>query len=140
MKLLTKVSAGFLLSFGFLFLMVSLSELPNLNDKDKNSQERLETRDAFLGGIAFGVPMLAGGGWMFWGLRQKHQKQLQDRLKSTFYRLIEENNGQITLLHFAKEAEITGEEAKLYLDTKAKEFNATFDINPDGGVHYRFHL
>lgn len=140
MKLFTKVSAGFLLSFGFLFLMVSLSELPNLDDKDKTSQERQEGSDAFLGGIAFGMPMLAGGGWIFWDLRQKHQKQLQDRLKSTFYRLIEEKNGQITLLQFAKEAEITGEEAKQYLDTKAKEFNATFDLNPDGGVYYRFHL
>ncbi|MFB2773480.1 hypothetical protein ACE1AT_30050 [Pelatocladus sp. BLCC-F211] len=73
-------------------------------------------------------------------MRKQHQKLLSDRLQSIFYRLLEEKSGTISVLSFAKEAQISGDEAKHYLDAKAKEFNATFDVNPQGGVYYHFHI
>ncbi|MDJ0737640.1 MAG: hypothetical protein QNJ47_26895 [Nostocaceae cyanobacterium] len=103
-------------------------------------EEKQEALSSILGGLILGTPSFAGGMWLVRGLRQQHQKQISDRLDSAFYSLIEQQNGQISLLIFAKEAQISGEEAKRYLDTKAKEFNATFDLNPAGGIYYHFHL
>ncbi|KOP25353.1 hypothetical protein AMR41_18330 [Hapalosiphon sp. MRB220] len=139
MKLIKKVSAGVLLTFGFLFLAIASVEILTYNQKP-TPQEKQEAADTMIGGFIFGLPAVAYGGWLVWSLRKQHKKLLSDRLQSTFYLLIEENSGTISVLSFAKQAEITGEEARQYLDAKAKEFNATFDVNPQGGVYYHFHM
>ncbi|WP_026732074.1 hypothetical protein [Fischerella sp. PCC 9605] len=139
MNLIKKISAGLLFSFGFFCLMLVAVETLTYNQK-QTQQEQTESVNGIFGGLAFGVPAVAYGGWLVWGMRQQHQKLLSDRLQSTFYRLLEENNGKISVLSFAKQAEINGDEAKRYLDAKAKEFNATFDINPQGGIYYYFHI
>ena len=140
MKLLTKMSVGSMLFLSFFFLMVSASALPDLQDKNSNSMEIREARENAFAGVALGVPLFAGAGYLLWGSRQQNQKQLRDRLQSTFYNLVEQNQGRISVLLFAKEANITGTEAKQYLDLKAKEFNALFDLSNEGGVYYYFHL
>lgn len=139
MKFIKKVSAGVLLSFGSIFLMISAVEILTYNQKP-TPQEQQKAADTIIGGLVFGLPAIAYGGWLVWSMRKQHQKLLSDRLQSTFYRLVEENSGTISVLSFAKQAEISGEEARQYLDAKAKEFNATFDINPQGGVYYHFHV
>ncbi|WP_315789356.1 hypothetical protein [Fischerella sp. JS2] len=139
MKFIKKISAGVLLSFGFMFVFAAAVEILTYEQK-QTPQEQQESVDGIIGGLAFGLPAIAYGGWLVWGMRQQHQKLLSDRLQSTFYRLVEENSGTISVLSFAKQAEISGEEARQYLDAKAKEFNATFDINPQGGVYYHFHV
>ncbi|MBF1988015.1 hypothetical protein [Fischerella thermalis] len=139
MKFIKKVSAGVLLSFGFIFLMISAVEILTYNQKP-TPQEQQKAADTIIGGLVFGLPAIAYGGWLVWSMRKQHQKLLSDRLQSTFYHMVEENSGTISLLSFAKQAEISGEEARQYLDAKAKEFNATFDINSQGGVYYHFHV
>ncbi|MBF2014569.1 MAG: hypothetical protein IGS23_05015 [Rivularia sp. T60_A2020_040] len=139
MKFLTKVSAGLLLSFSSILLMHVTVEALSTNNQDTQEQKQ-EIADKAFTGLALGLSGVGFGTWLILGLRQQHQKQLMSHLQSTFYRLVEEQRGQISLLRFAKEAEITGEEAKLFLDSKAKEFNATFDHSRDGGVYYHFHL
>ncbi|MCP6761691.1 MAG: hypothetical protein NHB32_23765 [Fischerella sp. CENA71] len=139
MKFIKQLSAGVLLSFGFIFLMIATVEILTYNQKP-TPQEQQEARDTMMGGLVFGLPAVAYGGWLVWNLRKQNQKLLSDRLQSTFYRLLEENSGTISVLSFAKESQISGEEAKHYLDAKAKEFNATFDVNPQGGVYYHFHI
>jgi hypothetical protein len=136
MKFFKKVSAGILLSFGFLFLMVGMAEL---SEKDRDSDS------AIWGCLALGVPMLAGGGWIVWGLDRKYRKQLEskkkqedDRLNSIFFRLLKEEKGRVTTLQMAMEAQISGEEARDYLDRKAKEFEATFDVGDHGEIFYLF--
>ena len=138
MKLFQQLSAGLLLSLGFIFLMVVPVGIITYGQED-SQEEKQEALSSILGGLILGVPTSAGGMWLFKGLRQQHQQKINNRLNSAFYRLIEQENGRISLLSFAKEAEITGEEAKKYLDLKAKEFNATFDVNPAGGIYYHFH-
>ncbi len=139
MKFLTKVSAGLLLSFSSIFLMhVTVEALSNNNQETQ--QEQMADK-AFTGlGFALGLSGIGFGSWLILSLKKQDRKQLTSHLQSTFYRLVEEQRGQISLLRFAKEAEITGEEAKLFLDSKAKEFNATFDHSQNGGVYYHFHL
>jgi hypothetical protein len=140
MKFLTKLTAGFLLMSGFLCLMVSVSALSQLPDKDQNTLEQQDATDTFVGGIALGVPLVAGGGYMLWGLRRRNEKLLRDRLDSTFYQMLKADNGRITVLQLAMEAQLSGEQAKQYLDQKAKEFNATFETSDQGNISYLFHL
>jgi nitrogen fixation-related uncharacterized protein len=140
MKLLTKLSASSMLFLSFLFFMVSVSALPNLQDKSSTDMEIREARENAFLGITLSLPFLVGGGCLLWGAKQQNQKQLSDRLQSTFYHLVEEKQGRISVLLFAKEANITGIEAKQYLDLKAKEFNALFDLSNEGGIYYYFHL
>jgi hypothetical protein len=140
MKFLTKLTAGFLLMSGFICLMVSASALSELPDKDQNTLEQEDATDTFFGGIALGVPLVAGGGYMLWGLRRKNEKLLRDHLDFTFYQMLKADNGRITVLQLAMEAQLSGEQAKQYLDQKAKEFNATFETSDQGNISYLFHL
>ncbi|MBW4558971.1 MAG: hypothetical protein KME59_24235 [Trichormus sp. ATA11-4-KO1] len=134
-----KVCAGFMLSLGFLFLMVSLSTLSDLN-AENNTPEQKSAQSVFWGGIALGMPLTAGGGYMFWGLRRRYQKQLSDRLDAIFYQLLRANNGKITVLQLAMEAKLTGKQAKQYLDQKSREFNASFEPSEQGDISYLFHI
>ncbi|QKQ73180.1 hypothetical protein [Nostoc sp. TCL240-02] len=45
---------------------------------------------------------------------------------------------RITVLQLAKNAEISTQLAKQYLDEKAKELNADFEVNEEGNVLYHF--
>ncbi len=140
MKLLTKFAAGSMLSLGFAFLMVSVSALYSLQDKNNNSLQNRDARDSVIGGIALGVPLAVGGGALILGSRRQNRKLLSQHLQSTFYNLVELGEGTISVLQFAKEANITGTEAKQYLDEKAKEVNATFEHGEYGGIYYHFHI
>ena len=140
MKLLTKVSAGLLLSFSSILLMHVTVEALSTKNHQATQEQKQEMADRAFAGLALGLSGVGLGSSLILGLKKQHQRQLTSHLQSTFYRLVEEQKGEISLLRFAKEAEITGEEAKLFLDSKAQEFNATFDHSQNGGVYYHFHL
>jgi len=140
MKLLTKVSAGLLLSFGSIFLMHVTVEALSTKNHQATQEQKQEMADRAFAGLALSLSGIGLGSSLILSLKKQHQRQLTSHLQSTFYRLVEEQRGEISLLRFAKEAEVTGEEAKLFLDSKAQEFNATFDSSQNGGVYYHFHL
>ncbi|WP_414545749.1 hypothetical protein [Nostoc sp. CCY0012] len=140
MKIIKKVSAGFMLSLGLLCLLVSFSTLSDLTAEDKTPEEKAEAQSAFWGGIIFGVPLAAGGGYIFWGLRQKDQQELSDRLDAIFYQMLKANNGKITVLQLAMEAKLPGKQAQEYLNQKSQEFNATFEPSDQGDISYLFHI
>ncbi len=140
MKFLTKFSASFLLSLGFLFSMCALSQLPDMTDNNQPPYDKQEATQDFFSYMGVGVPMLLGGTSMLWGLRQKNRKQLESHLHSTFYQMLKTEDGRITVLGFAMEAQLSGVEAKRYLDEKAKEFNASFQVNSQGDISYHFYL
>jgi hypothetical protein len=126
--------ASILVGLGTLFLAAALYAP---FDSSSSYQKRLD------GGVAclvFGVPMVAWGGWIFRGLGRDKQKALSDRLNATFAKLLADNRGQITLLGFALEAGLDGTAAKAYLDDRAKEYNANFDVDEEGNLTYRFHI
>lgn len=139
MKLIKKLSAGLLLTFGGILLMIPLIvfTLPN---PDASPEDKQEDGDAAIGGLVLGLPAVALGGWLVWGLRKQHSKETSDRLQSTFYQLLKEGSGNITTLQFAMEAKLTAAEAKEYLDDRAKEYDAYFKVSEEGGVSYYFLL
>ena len=70
-------------------------------------------------------------------LKFKNSQQ-EKRLRSIFFELIQGNNGAITVMEFAIKADITGQEARKYLDQYATEFEANFDTTEAGHVVYLF--
>lgn len=132
MKRLKKVTAGLLLAFGIPFSILAVTELLNPQTKPKDKEGAMAAL------IVFTLPATAIGGWLVWGLYKEGKNENSDHLKSTFFRLLLEGNGRITVMQFARETKLSGEEARQFLDEKAKEFNATFDTDDKGGISYYF--
>ncbi|RAM52629.1 MAG: hypothetical protein C6Y22_04755 [Hapalosiphonaceae cyanobacterium JJU2] len=161
MKTGEKLAAGWLLTLGFMFLTLSVSAAidkhnmlkpisPVDHDQviDIRNREALAVLDATAKqGLIFGVPTLALGGWLVIGLfrqsrREKKvlEQQVSEHLQSTFYQMLQENNGQITLLKFAMQSHLPAPVARQYLDEQAKVFNANYKISEEGGISYHFDL
>ena len=70
--------------------------------------------DDAVGGLTFGLPAVVAGSRLVWELRRQKRQETRDRLQSNFFRLIEEGNGRITVLRFAKDTQLSGEEARRF--------------------------
>ncbi len=131
-----KIFAGIFFSIGFIFLTVTVSSLATKNPTPKD-------RSAAMGGIIIGVPAIAAGSWIVWKQkkRQDDLKEVRQRqLEFNFLTTLQANNGSITPISFAITNELSLEEAKQYLDKKAAQLNADFNVTEDGGVSYKFYL
>lgn len=141
MKLIKMVAVGLFLPLGLGLSILCVADL-------LNPRSPADSKEGSLGALLFfGLPPTALGSWCLWSLYQQNQreqqareKQERDRLQATFYQLIEANSGRITVLKFAKETQLSGEAAKAYLDDKAQEFNANFEVSEQGDMAYRFPL
>lgn len=166
MKTAEKFAAGWLLTLGFMFLSISVSAVSEKNALERpipqNPGENSETVVNFPGpyqmqriihqknrvaieGFIFGLPTSILGSWLALSLYRERRQQknvlnqkINEQLQSTFYRMILENEGRITVLKFAMHSQLPPATAKEYLDQKAKEFNADFNVNEDGGISYYF--
>ncbi|MBW4626323.1 MAG: hypothetical protein KME49_12675 [Brasilonema octagenarum HA4186-MV1] len=161
MKTAEKLAAGWLLTLGFMFLSLSASAVMQKNAMDRRIEPSLRqvialndfrNQDAVnvldntaFNGLIFGVPTSVLGVWLALGVYRKSRderkaikEQTTDQLQSTFYRMIQENNGRITLVSFAMQLQLPPATAKQYLDDQAKVFNANFKVNEEGGVSYHF--
>ncbi|NJP08637.1 MAG: hypothetical protein HC866_03480 [Leptolyngbyaceae cyanobacterium RU_5_1] len=134
MRQLTKIAAGILLGIGVPITLLSTIGVMDLKAPSKDREGALAAL------ILFGLPPTALGGWLVWSARQRSSKQEGDRLRSTFFRLLKESNGHLTVLRFSMETELDGEAAKAYLDDRAKEFNAIYNVTEEGNFSYYFNL
>jgi len=69
--------------------------------------------------------------------KSKNQTE-EDRLQPIFFRLVKENNVRVTQMQLAIAAEISGTEAKKYLDEQAKAFGSNFNVSEEGFITYQF--
>jgi hypothetical protein len=135
MTLLKKIGTGIFLFIGLpitLFAIVSVIN-PSTSAKDR------EGAAAAL--VFFGLPPTVLGGWLVWNLHQQHQGaigQLAREQEQLFLELLKAQGGKLTALQFATAAKIPFAEAKTYLDQKAVQMNAVFDVTETGGITYRF--
>ena len=141
MKLLKKLLALCFLLFGIPFSAGMIWEIMN----PKTAPQDKDNAVAAL--IILTIPSTVMGGWLSWSLVQQNQKEqalliesLLHRIELVFLKLIENNSGKITVLQLARNAQIPTQSAKEYLDEKAKELSADFEVNEDGNVSYRFCL
>ncbi len=159
MKTAEKLSTGWLLTLGFMFMTLSVSAMiekntilqpisPGIEEyaPDYVNQDAVYILDnTALYSLILGVPTSVLGIWMALGLYRHSQQEKKamrleasDRLQSVFYRLIQENHGRVTVLSFAMQSQLPATTAKKYLDEQAKQFNAHFQVNEDGAVSYHF--
>lgn len=80
--------------------------------------------------------------WQSWKQQQEMQQsaslEKQEKLNSVLYQLIQHHDGRVSVLDFALTAKVPAEEAKEFLDAKAKEFIANFEATDSGDVLYVF--
>jgi hypothetical protein len=93
------------------------------------------TRTAFLPilAIASGAGIL-----LLWRSGRRRHRLRSGRLDAVFYRLIRERGGRIAPLDLALETQLSGSEVQSYLDRKAVEFSAGFEVTEAGGIFYTF--
>lgn len=90
------------------------------------------------------LPMLVvivplGGGLWYW-IRDRQLKQKQQAIaQAVFYQLVRDHQGRITLLDFAMTANLPAAVAQQFLNQKAKEFTANFEVTENGEILYCFH-
>lgn len=128
MARLNKLIPGLLLAVGIPLSLFAVTSLLNPQQKDKTGSLVL---------MVIALPATAAGGWLALG-KSKEGGNKGDRLKSIFFQLLMEDNGRISVMQFAKATQISKEEARQYLEEKAKEFNATAKSDDRGGVSYYF--
>ncbi len=137
MRLLKQIAAGVLVTWGAVFTLAGVGAIFG-EDEDKVS--------AFFGCMMLGAPPLVWGALIYRNLDK--QPKLTDQastptLTSTdvqdiFFRLLEHNGGELTLMRFAMETRLPAEEAREFLDEAAGQFNASFRVGDRGEIYYQF--
>lgn len=82
------------------------------------------------------LPLLVGG-WL-WHHYQQVQVSQGQTLNAIFYQLLQTYGGRITVLDFAMTTRLSAIAARHYLDDRAKEFFAHFEVTDQGDVIYVF--
>ncbi len=134
MRIAKQIAAGLLIVVGALCLARALE-----TGLDRNPN-RLDKRETITAGLLLGVPAVIGGTWLGVDLRRQRQHQEAERLQGVFFQLVKAGRGKITALRFAMEAHLDGEAAKTYLSDRALEYDATFQVDNEGGITYCFNL
>lgn len=75
--------------------------------------------------------------WLGWRIWKRH-RAFQTRLYTCFYECLRIHQGRISALDFAMTAEITGPQARSFLDARAKDFFADFEPTTYGDILYTF--
>ncbi|MBC7825792.1 MAG: ribosomal protein L7/L12 [Candidatus Parcubacteria bacterium] len=132
MRRVNTIVAGMLLGIGLPISLVCVLDLiqGNLNDSVQS--------DMITALIFLGLLPLAIGSWLAFNNTRQSKKSERDRLQRVFFNLLRDGDGNINVLRFSMEANISGAEAKIYLDERAKEFNAAFNVSEEGRVFYYF--
>jgi ribosomal protein L7/L12 len=129
MRRVNTIVAGMLLGIG---LPISLACIWNLIQGDSARSGDIEAL------IFFGILPVTIAIWLMFNNTRQSQKSERDRLQRVFFDLLRQGDGNINVLRFSMEANISGAEAKVYLDERAKEFNAAFNVSEEGRVFYYF--
>lgn len=132
MKPLSKTVAIILLMLGLPLTIAMLVDFANPKAPNKEG--------AMAAVIFFGLPPTLLGSWMLIDGQRKDRLAAHDRLQSHFFQVLQQQNGRITLLNLAMATGVSGQVAKTFLDEKAKEFNANFEVDETGNVLYCFSL
>lgn len=76
------------------------------------------------------------GGGAIWLWRRRRAREMA--LHQVFYAQLAAHQGRLSVLDFAIAAQITGSEARQFLDQRAEEFWGDFEPTPTGDVLYTF--
>jgi ribosomal protein L7/L12 len=102
--------------------------------------DRIGKRETITAGLLLGLPATAGGGGLALSARRDRRRLEAQRLRTVFFKLTKAGRGKVTALRFAMEAQISGDRATAYLSERAREYEATFQVDNEGGITYCFNL
>lgn len=131
-----------LLGFGSLFLLLALIVLVPIEDSPSDVGSAIILALIGVLPVVGGIFILRSGkgaGAATAGQAAPRQSQ-DERLRESFFDLVKKNQGQVTPMQFAMAANVSGEVAQEYLQDRAKEFGADFQVNDQGTVIYIFPL
>jgi len=134
-QLLKKLAAGVCFTIGLPLVLYCAAELAS----DTATPEDKEGATVVL--LMLGLPATGLGTWFVLDLRHKSQQQHEQfdlAREQLFLSLLQQHDGRLTITEFAIAAEISIEEAKEYLDLKATQLNAGFEVSNDSGIIYKF--
>lgn len=131
-KNLKRVAVGILLGIGIPVTLFCLGDFLRKDNPRKANDIVLF--------LLCGLPPIATAGLLIKSLTGENATIQANSLQSIFYQLLKENKGRITIVRLAMETHLSAEESKQYLDKKAVEFEATFDVNNEGAVFYCFNV
>ncbi|MEB3341743.1 hypothetical protein [Okeania sp.] len=78
---------------------------------------------------------IALGAFVFNMLNDKQQQRILD---DAFYRLLQLQNGRISLIQLAAAAKVDAQIVQRYLESQVKIFSAILEIDEQGDTFYRF--
>jgi hypothetical protein len=76
--------------------------------------------------------------YRLWRSRFRAAQQQRANLNAIFYDLLKVQEGRIRVLDLAMQAQLSGKEAKAYLEEQSQHFGAHFDVSEDGDIVYVF--
>ena len=132
MQIFIRLLAAALLVMG---LSLGSMALFTLLDPQVTAQQR---RGALAALVLFSLPASAAGSWLIWRIWNQDRSQERNRLHNIFCQLLKQNAGRITVLSFALETGLSGDQAKATLDAYAEEFGATFSMDDSGAIYDQF--
>ena len=135
MPTLKRILAGFFLLIGLPILLVGAFDL-------MDPEESREDKEGALAAAGFfGVPSVAIAAGLLISA-QRHRRTQRQKIdlarEQLFLNLLSAQDGEVTVVGFALAAQISIEEAKAYLDEKATQLGANFEVTEDGGIIYKF--
>lgn len=112
-------------------IFVGVASVFNLFNGKLEFQGRLHS-------AGMGAAMAAGGYVYLDHKKQKRVAEAKSELDRTFYQLITRKKGEVSLLEWVAESQLSKADAIEYLDKKAAEWGATFDTTDNQTIIYRF--
>lgn len=88
--------------------------------------------------FVIGFVMVLGSTGYFFYERKSRKKRQNKLLHKIFYDLVEKNNGDITLVQFAKATNLSASEAMAFLEQKSIEFGTVVNVDEEGVIRYIF--
>ena len=134
MKILKKAIIGLLLIIGLPVIVLTALDILNVN-KDADEKEGAIVTLIFLGLVPSGI-----GGFMLWSMYDNSQRKERDRLRAEFFQLVKAGRGRISAFDFSMASGLGADASRLYLNERARNFNAASYVDEDGGIFYQFQL
>ena len=139
MIMIKKVAIAFLLTLGLVSLIIPVNIIFDKNTKNSDT-------NAVFASLAIGVSSFSITGYLLWADKRKREQEKLNSLRKLFFEVIESSAGKINSLQFAKKvtlsgkANLSGNEATLFLDKMVKEFGGNRDVSQKGTIYYDFDL
>ena len=118
-------------------LLISMVAVHKLQQPATPAQDREELKASL---IFVGVPLISLAAWLMQTGRQQVQQQQHDLLQDSFFKVLKDNRGYISVMQFAMASGLDGGLATAYLDERALEFNADYDVSETGRITYYFEI